>query len=85
MITVSHLTKTFRMAVPKEGRFAAFRSLFYREYTAKRAVDDVSFTVGDGEIVGYIGPNACGQTWQRHCSMTLSCCSWMSQLLVSMW
>ena len=62
MITAHHLTKTFKTRVPKEGRFAAFRSLFHSEYKEKRAVDDVSFQIDEGEIVGYIGPNGAGKS-----------------------
>ena len=28
-----------------------------KHYGAKKAVDDISFTVKDGEIVGFLGPN----------------------------
>ena len=62
MIIANHLTKTYRIAKPKTGRFAAIRSLFHSEFTEKRAVNDISFTIDDGELVGYIGPNGAGKS-----------------------
>lgn len=62
MITAKHLTKVYRIAKPKSGRFSTVRSLLHSEYTEKRAVDDISFTVNDGELVGYIGPNGAGKS-----------------------
>lgn len=62
MIEVSHLKKEFRIPVQKKGRFAAVRNLFSGEYTVKRAVDDISFTVDKGEIVGFIGKNGAGKS-----------------------
>ena len=35
---------------------------FRRTYGDLAAVDDLSFTVGSGEIVGLIGPNGAGKT-----------------------
>lgn len=55
MIEVKHLTKEFKIPVQKKGQFAAIRNLFSSEYIIKHAVDDISFSVGDGEIVGFIG------------------------------
>lgn len=39
MIEARNLTKVYRIARPKEGRFAAVRALFHSEYTEKRAVE----------------------------------------------
>ncbi len=62
MIEVQHLVKEYRHAIKKEGKFASIRSLFHTEYRTKRAVDDISFSIGEGELVGYIGPNGAGKS-----------------------
>ena len=62
LIQVSHLSKEFQIAKRQEGMAGALRSLFHREYTTKLAVQDVSFEIQPGEIVGYIGPNGAGKS-----------------------
>ncbi|MDD6032139.1 MAG: ATP-binding cassette domain-containing protein, partial [Oscillospiraceae bacterium] len=62
MIQVQHLTKTFRVARRSGGMKAAAKALFRREYETITALNDISFTIGDGEMVGYIGPNGAGKS-----------------------
>ncbi|MCL1788097.1 MAG: ATP-binding cassette domain-containing protein [Defluviitaleaceae bacterium] len=62
MITVQHLNKTFRVRKRQAGFGRAVRALFSREYELVHALKDVSFTIGDGEMVGYIGPNGAGKS-----------------------
>lgn len=62
MISVQNLVKEYHIPVPKKGRLAAARSLFSSEHRIKRAVDGLSFSVGEGEIVGFIGKNGAGKS-----------------------
>ncbi len=62
MIEVSHLRKTFRVARRSAGFSQAVKALFHREYEEIHALDDVSFSIGEGEMVGYIGPNGAGKS-----------------------
>ena len=55
MITLNHVNKTFRVAKRNPGFSEAVKALFHKEYTEIQALNDVSFTIGDGEMVGYIG------------------------------
>ena len=62
MIQLENISKTFRVARRDAGLKAAAKALFRKEYTEVRALQDISFTIGDGEMVGYIGPNGAGKS-----------------------
>ena len=62
MINVSHLSKHFKVAQPGRGLGGKVKRLFAPQHKTIRAVDDVSFQIGEGEIVGYVGPNGAGKS-----------------------
>lgn len=62
MIEVRGLSKHYRIAKRKPGLLGAIQGLFIRKYTSKKAVDDISFTIASGEVVGYIGSNGAGKS-----------------------
>ncbi|MBW7884802.1 MAG: ATP-binding cassette domain-containing protein [Caldilineaceae bacterium] len=59
---VENLSKTYRVPERQAGLKAAMQSLVHRVYRDVPAVQDVSFTVAAGEMVGFIGPNGAGKT-----------------------
>ena len=62
VIETYELTKAFRTYRKEEGLMGAVRGLFHRTYTETMAADRVSFSVGEGEFVGFLGPNGAGKT-----------------------
>lgn len=62
MIKLENVSKTYKVATRKKGLWSAFKSIFKREYKTIEALKNVSFTVNEGEIVGYIGPNGAGKS-----------------------
>ena len=62
LIEVKNLKKEFKKQIRKEGVIGYIKSLFSRKYTSLYAVNDVSFSIDQGEIVGYIGANGAGKS-----------------------
>lgn len=62
MIEVENLTKTFKIYKKYEGFTGAIRAFFSTEYTLKTAVDQLSFQLPSGELLGYIGVNGAGKS-----------------------
>jgi len=62
IITVRDLQKHFKVYRHHRGFWGALRNLVSREYRLVRAVDNISFEIAQGELVGYLGPNGAGKS-----------------------
>jgi ABC-2 type transport system ATP-binding protein len=62
VIEVNNLTKAFRTYKKLPGFAGAVKGLIYRQYEQTVAVNDVSFKIEPGELVGFLGPNGAGKT-----------------------
>jgi ABC-2 type transport system ATP-binding protein len=62
LIRVRELCKNFRTFRRREGLWGGIQNLFVREYSSVHAVENISFEIEPGEMVGYIGPNGAGKS-----------------------
>ena len=62
MIEVSHLTRVFRTYKKLPGFWGGVKGLFNRTFEETAAAKDISFTIAEGEFVGFLGPNGAGKT-----------------------
>lgn len=62
IIEVDGVKKFYKIAKREKGFFQTVKHLFHREYEVRKAVDDISFSIKKGEIVGFIGPNGAGKS-----------------------
>ena len=62
MIELKEISKSFIVSKRNAGLGKAVKALFKRDYEIVQALDKVSFTIDEGEMVGYIGPNGAGKS-----------------------
>jgi ABC-2 type transport system ATP-binding protein len=62
MIDVQNVTKEFKIYKNTNNARNKLKQFFVREYDLKRAVDNISFHIEEGETVGYVGPNGAGKS-----------------------
>lgn len=67
VISVSGLSKYYKIYQKEPGFLGSLKSFFSRKYEIVKAVDDVSFEIGEGELIGFIGPNGAGKTTTLKC------------------
>lgn len=61
-ILVDHLCKYYQVHQKEPGLAGSLKSFIWRKYHDVKAVDDISFSIEPGEIVGFLGPNGAGKT-----------------------
>ncbi len=61
-ITVKHLSKHYEVHRKEAGLRGSIAAFLRRRYEIVKAVDDISFSIEPGEMVGFLGPNGAGKT-----------------------
>lgn len=61
-IEASGLTKVYRTYRKESGLWGSVKGLVRRKHEETRAADNISFTIEEGELVGFLGPNGAGKT-----------------------
>ena len=66
-IEIKSVTKKYKVFETPKGLKNTVLSLFHRKYIEKVAVDNINISIGQGELVGYIGANGAGKSTRLKC------------------
>lgn len=67
VISVKNLSKYYQISKKEPGFLGSLKSLVSRKYETVKAVDNISFEIKEGELIGFIGPNGAGKTTTLKC------------------
>jgi len=62
IIEMDNLKKTYKVQIKNAGLLASIKGLFHRKHRTVVAVDGVTASINEGEMVGFLGPNGAGKT-----------------------
>lgn len=62
LLEVKNVSKEFMVFKRNKGLASSLKALFSRDYEVKKAVNNISFNINKGELIGYIGSNGAGKS-----------------------
>ncbi|WP_160687032.1 ATP-binding cassette domain-containing protein [Clostridium sp. C2-6-12] len=62
IISVKNVSKVYDILKKEPGLLGSIKTLLSRKYEKKIGVDNINFSINEGDFIGFIGPNGAGKT-----------------------